>query len=72
MSMQHEANDVIEQEWVEAFRTLDAIKTSDLHSRNVIARDRHRTTGNWIFDKSEYISWMEYKNKILWIHGPCE
>jgi hypothetical protein len=40
-------------------------------SQRDAANKRHRGTGNWLFERSEFIEWIYAPSSLLWLHGIC-
>ena len=58
----------------ELYLWLDAVNTTDTYEKHLSAR--LKTTCEWIFAKSEYVSWASPDfpfdaAKVLWVHGPA-
>lgn len=57
----------------ELYIWLDAVNTTDTYEKHLSAR--LKSTCEWIFAKSEYVSWASSDfpfdaAKVLWVHGP--
>ena len=58
----------------ELYLWLDAVNTTDTYEKHLSAR--LKSTCEWIFAKSEYVSWASSDfpfdaAKVLWVHGPA-